>query len=332
MFLFDILSGYAMGYFFSIVLGNLILFISSFVPSISALNALGLFLISFSGPLIGFFIGTKLKLPHIGLLSTLIAGTIGATYPKGGMFLSFICAVIVALVLQALHDAIEKTKDAKKKLSKKFVFPLVAIVLSSIIVHFGGPYVSKFLQWLAGYINTYASSTSFKGKILNGMIYGILSITPFNIITLSPFLTITPENLTYSLLGIMAFQCGMGACSKFDNNLADTVSIMMGGGPSLCGNMIKNPLCLFPPLLAIPCLVLVNDYIFHITTTLKAVQYGNAGFLAITETTMNGMNRFSFVIIFIFLVGLSALFTFAFFTIFAKLGFIRTGNLKIEED
>ncbi|MBQ9118191.1 MAG: PTS sugar transporter subunit IIC [Clostridia bacterium] len=339
----DGLAGMATGLFATLIIGTIICQIGSFIPGkigyfIGAVGTLTKLAMGFG---IGLGVAYKLKKPPLAAISAGVAGLIGAFASqiiKGTMFAGALTTFVsVGEPLGAFIAAFVALETGSLVAGKTkvdiIVTPLVAITCGSIVGLLLGPPISTFMGWLGNIINVSAQQQPVLMGILVAAIMGTCLTLPISSAAIGVSLGLSGIAAGAAVVGCCAHMVGFAVMSFRENKWGGLVAQGVGTSMLQMPNLIKHPVCWLPPIVTSAILGPIAA-VCGIASSPVGSGMGTAGLVGPIETFMTMYPTvgvpLTLLFISLFCIVLPAALCLLFSEIMRKIGWIKSGDLKLD--
>ena len=322
----DAMSGMAMGLFASLIIGLIISQISK-IPGLSFLEQLTGVLAA-SSPVVGSAIGVAiaygLKSKPLTVFSSAATGAIG--YSLGGPVGAYIAAV-VGVEIGALVAG--KTK------MDIVVTPLTVIVAGGLAGIFVGPGISQFMTWIGAFINAATELHKIPMGIIVSVVMGMALTAPISSAAIAISLNLTGLAAGAATAGCCANMIGFAVISFKENGWGGLLSQGLGTSMLQVPNIVKKPVIWVPVILASAILGPISTTVAGMTNVAMGAGMGTSGLVGTigTWTAMAGTQPAVLIWIKILVMQFiaPAALSLAFAGAMRKVGWIKTGDMKLKE-
>lgn len=320
------MSAMALGLFSSLIIGLIIGQIAK-IPGLEILTQISSFFAAsqpVTGCAIGVAIAWGLKAKPLVIFSCAGVGAVG--YMLGGPVGAFVAGVVGAELGQLV---------AGKTPVDIIVTPLVTIITGGLIaIAVGGP-IQGFMTFLGNVINDATNLHPLPMGIVVSVIVGLALTAPISSAALCIMLGLDGLAAGAAVVGCCAQMVGFAVMSVKDNGWGSLLSVGIGTSMLQFGNIMKRPMIWIPPTLASAVLGPISTCVFHMTNIPSGAGMGTSGivgqigaFISMGET-MDVLPLLGLVLL--MHVALPALLTILFTIPLKKIGWIRPGDLKLQE-
>lgn len=348
----DGLSGMATGLFATLIMGTIIVQISSLIP---APYGTYLFLIGkvasvLTGAGIGVGVAIKLKSTPLTMVSAMAAGMIGAYAAKivaavnsadgitGFMDGSIMHLVSVGEPLGAFLAAITAVYVGRLVSGKTpvdiLVTPFLCIVSGGVVGLILGPPISSFMVWLGSIINWGTEQAPLLMGIIVSVLMGMILTLPISSAALGIILGLNGIAAGAATVGCCANMIGFAVASFKDNKWNGLFAQGLGTSMLQVPNIMKKPIVWLPAIVASAILGPISTCILHMTNNATGSGMGTAGLVGCINTyqdmVSNGSSSSVVLILIVvmqfvapaIIAGLTAM-------IMRKAGLIKDGDMKL---
>ena len=319
----DAMSAMALGLFSSLIIG-LILSQLSKIPYLGFLAQFSE-VVAASSPVVGGAIGAAiawgLKAKPLVIFSSVVTGAFG--YSVGGPVGAFVAAVV--------GEEIGNLVSGKTKVDI-VVSPIVTIVSGGLAGILVGPTIQTLMSGLGQVINNATTLSPLPMGILIAVIVGLALTAPISSAALCIMLDLSGLAAGAATVGCCAQMIGFAVTSFRDNGWGGLISQGLGTSMLQFGNIMRKPAIWLAPTLAGAVLGPISTCVLGLTNTAAGAGMGTSGLVGQfgTFAAMEGANfgtTMLWVILlhFVFPAILALIFDF----IFRKLGWVKTGDMKI---
>ena len=322
----DAMSFMAMGLFSSLIIG----LIMSQLAKIPVLGFLAPFaeIVSASSPVVGGAIGASiavgLKEKPLVVFSCVAAGAYG--YQVGGPVGAFIAACI--------GGEIGNLVAGKTKVDI-VVTPIVTITAGCIAAGFTGPYIQAFMNGLGSAINTATAMHPLPMGIFVSTVVGMVLTAPISSAALCIMLGLDGLAAGAACIGCATQMVGFAVASYRENGFGGLLSQGIGTSMLQFANIMRRPQIWLAPTLASAVLGPVSTCVVKMTNTAVGAGMGTSGLVGQfgAWSAMAGSTAPVTLLLEIILMHfvLPAVLTLFFHGIFCKLGWVRLGDMKLQQ-
>lgn len=325
-YIINTFNGMAYGFFCSLIIGTILKQLGTFCH-IDELVTWGTIASYLMGPAIGAGIGYAIEARGLNLIAAIIAGAIGAgTFHNGTLasgnpviaYLAVICAIEVTRLVQG------------KTPVDILLVPFVSIIIAGVVTKYIGPYISQFIIWIGSLINEGVSLQPLFMSIVVGVLMGMALTAPISSAAIGVMLGLDGLAAGAALAGCCAQMIGFAIMSIDDNDIGDVLAIGIGTSMLQFKNIIRRPVIWVPPILTTVITAPISAVLLKINCTPVGSGMGTAGFVGILEA-INIMGSEYWIPIIIVDLILPACLSYGMYKAFQKLGYIKKGDLKLNQ-
>ncbi len=344
----DAMGAMALGLFASLLIGTIFGTIGEYLssPSLtemggyagkafsfvgSAFIELAGFAKAASGMAIGVAIAHSLGAHPLVVYSCAVVGSVGYTlgasisdtvkYTAGpaGVFIAAIAAAEVGMLV------------SKKTKIDILVTPTVTLLTGYAVARIVCPAVAYIMYYLGSFINTATELHPFIMGVILSVVVGIILTLPISSAAICAMIGISGLAGGAAAVGCCAQMIGFAVISYRDNKVGGLIAQGLGTSMLQMGNIIKKPQIWIPPTLAAAVCGPLSTLLFKLKCTGVSAGMGTCGFVGVfgiikdTEIT-----AFSIIGIISTTILLPAVFSYIFYAIMRKLGFIKDGDMKLD--
>ncbi len=354
----DAMSGMALGLFSTLLMGTILSTIGKYT-GIEIFNTVASFASGATGMAIGVAIAYALKMPPLIIYASAVVGSIGnalgaaltdgsitgwavtakgeadifySAGPAGAFF-----AVVIACAIGSLVS--------KKTPVDILVTPVVTIFAGFAAAWLLCPAVSYVMYYLGVFIAAATTFQPFFMGIIVSVVVGVILTLPISsaaicamIFSASALEAATANGTAEGFLlaggaavaGCCAQMVGFAVISFRENKWGGLVSQGLGTSMLQMGNIIKKPIIWLAPTLAAAVTGPISTMIFKLKCTGVAAGMGTCGLVG-PIGVIDGTEHSAFMWIGLVLVCfvLPAVLSFVFNEILRKLGWVKTGDMKL---
>ncbi|MBR5558982.1 MAG: PTS sugar transporter subunit IIC [Oscillospiraceae bacterium] len=320
----DAMSYMAMGLFSSLIIG----LIMSQLAKIPVLSFLAPFaeVIGASSPVVGGAIGAAvavgLKEKPLVIFSCVAAGAYG--YQVGGPVGAFIGAVVGGEIgnLVSGHTKMDIV-----------ITPIVTITSGCFVAGLTGPYIQAFMNGLGETINMATAMHPLPMGILVAVIVGMVLTAPVSSAALCIMLNLSGLAAGAAAIGCSAQMIGFAVASYRENGFGGFLSQGLGTSMLQFSNIMRRPLIWLAPTLASAVLGPVSTCILKMTNTPTGAGMGTSGLVGQFGAWAAMSGSMDPILLLIEIIAMHfiapAVLTLFFDSIFRKLGWVRSGDMKL---
>lgn len=340
----DGLTGMAQGLFATLIVGTIIQQIGNLVGGQTGemIFLLGKVAAAMTGAGIGVGVACKLKGSPLVVVSSAIAGMIGAFSSK---LLAGTVLVGGAIVLAgpgeplgaflAVYVAIELGNLVSGKTKVDIlVTPIVCISAGSVVGLILGPPISKFMMALGGMINWGTEQQPFIMGIVVSVLMGMILTLPISSAALGVILNLGGLAAGAATVGCCCNMVGFAVASYRENKLGGLIAQGIGTSMLQVPNIVRKPAIWIPAIVSSAVLGPVSTMILHMTNNATGSGMGTAGLVGqiMTMETMSAVEDPIIVLIKILVIQilLPAAITLMVSEFMRKKGWIEFGDMKLD--
>ncbi len=323
----DALSAMATGLFSSLIIGLIIKTLGEQTaiflgdnPVSALLVELGAAAMGLMGAAIGAAVAFGLKAPPLVIFSSIVTGTIGATF--GGPAGAFIAAVIGAEFGKAV------SKETKVDI---IVTPAVTLIMGMLSAKLFGPAVAALMAGLGKVIMSATELQPFFMGIIVSVLVGLVLTAPISSAALCIMLDLSGIAAGAATVGCCAQMIGFAVISFRENGVGGLIAQGLGTSMLQVSNIVNNPWILVPPTLAAAILGPISTMVFHMTNLPAGAGMGTSGLVGeiFTFTDMGGGASVWFAVILLHF-ALPAVLSLLIDAGMKKTGKIKVGDYKLD--
>lgn len=324
-YLIDAMSAMALGLFSSLIIGLVISQLAK-LPGLGFLSVLTEVL-SASSPVVGAAIGTAvawgLGSKPLVTFSCVACGAIG--YAAGGPVGAYIAAAAGSEIGSLV---------AGKTGVDIILTPIVTIVSGGMIGDFTGAYVQNFMSFLGGIINTATELSPIPMGIIVSVVVGMALTAPISSAALCIMLDLSGIAAGAATVGCCAQMVGFAVMGFKENGWGGLVSVGVGTSMLQFSNIMRRPMLWVPPTLAGAILGPISTRVLGMTNTASGAGMGTSGLVGQfgTVAAMGADTAFPILLaeMAVMQVILPAVLTMVFYHFFLRMGWIKSGDLKMK--
>ena len=344
-YLIDAMGAMAQGLFCSLLIGTIldslgrqfkIPFLTQTVAEVSGISyTVGGIASAMSGPAMSLAIGYALKCPPLVLFSMVAVGfSANALGGAGGPLAVLFIAILAAEFGKAV------SKETKVDI---LVTPLVTIGIGIFLSWLIAPTLGKAALWLGNIIMWATELQPFLMGIVVSAVVGIALTLPISSAAICAALSLTGLAGGAAVAGCCAQMIGFAVISFKDNKWGGLVSQGLGTSMLQMGNIVKNPKIWLPPTLASMITGPIATCIFKLQMNGTPVSSGMGtcgmvGPIGVYTGWINDVDAgikasitgFDWIGLVLISIVLPAVFSYIFYLVFKKIGWIKDGDMKIK--
>ncbi|MCR5799382.1 MAG: PTS sugar transporter subunit IIC [Lachnospiraceae bacterium] len=348
----DGLGGMATGLFATLIIGTIIVQISTLIPgSIGSYIFLGGKLaMALTGAGIGVGVASKLKSSPLVLVSAIASGMIGAYASKivaavnAGDIAPFFADNTTHLVsvgepLGAFLAVITTIYIGKLVSGKTpvdiLITPLCCIASGSAVGLVLGPPISGFMTWLGTLINWGTEQAPFLMGVVVSVLMGVILTLPISSAALGVILGLGGLAAGAATVGCCANMIGFAVASYKENKVNGLLAQGLGTSMLQIGNIVKKPIIWLPAIISSAILGPVSTMVFKMTNNATGSGMGTAGLVGPINTYQTMVSEGasgSVVLIKIIVIQfiLPAALSLVISNFMRRKGFIKDGDMKLK--
>lgn len=327
-YLSQVLDGMAKGLFASLIIGTIIEQVGKYL-GFSYVMQLGQFAKYMMGPCIGVGIATKRDAKQYALAAAAVAGLIGAgavTVSDAGAAISIgepAGAFIAALAAVEIGKLIE----GRTKFDLLLV-PAGVILVGGLVGLYISPVISAFMKELGVVVNELTTLHPLPMGILVSVVVGIVLTLPISSAALCVSISISGLAAGAAVAGCSAHMIGFAVMSFRENGFSGLISQGVGTSMIQIPNLIKNPLCWLPPVIASAITGPLSTMLFKLESNSVGAGMGTSGLVGqlATYEVMGASSLLPMAILHFILPALISLIICEFMR---SRGLIKAGDLKL---
>ncbi|MDF2686100.1 MAG: sugar transporter subunit [Clostridia bacterium] len=320
----DAMGAMALGLFSSLIIGLIISQIAK-IPYLDFLSQLTT-VVAASSPVVGSAIGVAIawgmKTKPLVIFTSAVTGAVG--YVAGGPVGAYIGAVVGAEVGNLVAG---KTKV------DIVITPMVTILSGGIVGILAGPYISALMTSLGSFVNDATELNPIPMGIIVAVVVGLVLTAPISSAALCIMINISGIAAGAAAVGCCCQMVGFAVASYKDNGFGGLLSQGLGTSMLQFPNIMKKPTIWIAPTLASAILGPISTVVLGMTNTSYGAGMGTSGLVGqfgALEAMGESMSMpiFLIQILIMHFIAPAAL-TLAFDFILRKIGWIKTGDMKL---
>ncbi len=350
----DAMGGMAQGLFASLLIGTIIGTVGGYIPWAPAKELMNMIAsVCKADYVVGAAIGVAMARAmgaaplvlyssaavgaasySIGILRNVAEGAIVGHYIPGGAIGEGIAkltagpagcfiAVIVAVELGMLVS--------KKTKVDILVTPIVTIIPAVLIARLISPYIAIAMFYLGDFVNTATTYQPLLMGIVISVVVGIILTLPISSAALCAMIGITGIAGGAAAVGCCAQMVGFAVISFRENRWNGVVAQGLGTSMLQMGNICRRPQIWIPPTLAAAICGPLSTLLFQLECTGVSAGMGTCGLvglIGVFEATPHTGKMWAGMLL--CCIVLPAVLSLVFSEIMRKLGWIKTGDMKLE--
>lgn len=336
----DGLSGMAYGLFATLIIGTIICQIGTLAgnnPVGAYITAMGNIAKTITGAGIGVGVACKLKSSPLTTVSAAVAGMVGA-FPRLSLETLAVGSPGEPLgAFIAAYIAIEiGTLVSGKTRLEIILTPLCCISVGAAAGYFVGPYISTAMKWIGGIVNINVENSPVLGGIIVSTVMGILLTLPISSAAIGISMGITGLAAGAATVGCCCNMVGFAVISYRENRVGGLIAQGIGTSMLQMPNIVRRPLIWLPSILSSAILGPIASAVLKMVSTPVGSGMGSAGlvgqfacFDAMTAAGVSPVVTLLEIVLMHF--AAPALLCLGISEAMRKLGWIRSGDLKLED-
>jgi len=340
----DGLSGMALGLFATLIIGTILLQISSVIPGRAGelLFVVAKIAMSLTGAGIGVGVAYKFKESPLVVISAAAAGQIGAFSSKILAGTVFADGVIVyagpgeplgAFLAAYTAITIGHLVAGKSKVDI-LVTPICCIGSGMIIGLLLGPPISAFMVSLGALVNWGTEQQPVLMGIIVSVLMGIFLTLPISSAAIGIILNLSGMAAGAAAVGCCSNMIGFAVASYRENKIGGLFAQGLGTSMIQMPNIVKKPLIWLPAIITSAILGPISTAVLGMTNNATGSGMGTAGlvgpimaFQTMIQTQSVGMVMTQIIMMLFVLPGLLA---FGISKFMRKKGWIKDGDMKLD--
>lgn len=315
-------TSFSIAYFMTYILGTILIKISN-VTNYDILLQWGNLMIALLGPAIGIAIGSQKNLSYLGLISAMMAGTIGLGSVSGNLqvatpIIAYLCVVIIVFIIEYIE---------KNTPFDLWLLPILSVLIAGIIKQFVAPLIVIALTYITGFTSEIMYINPFLMGMIIAFVSGIIFSSPITMIAISSILNFTPLASAAAMVGVFSHLIGFGIMSVNDNDLGDVLAIVFGTSMLQFANIIKKPIVLIPPVITSIICGGLSAGLFKIETSIWIASEGIMPTSIMDTINIMGISRWILVILCCVVIPIVC--NMFIYQLFKRARYINNGDLKI---
>ncbi len=329
----DAMSSMALGLFASLLIGTIFSTLAKYIPW-ESLSLMASYANGATGAVLGIAVAHALAAPPLVLFSAGAVGLCGnglaTTFVingaekalSAGPAGAFLC-VLVAVELGKLVS-----KETKVDI---LVTPVVTIASGVLFAQLICPAVSYVMYLVGSFINYSTTVLPFFMGIILSVVVGIVLTLPISSAALCAMFGLTGLAGGAATAGCCAQMVGFAVISFRENRVGGLIAQGLGTSMLQMGNIVKKPQIWIPPTLAAAVTGPIATCLFKLECTGVNAGMGTCGLVGpIGIIADMGFTVNSVLGIVVVCIALPAVLSFVFNEIMRKMGWIKTGDMKLD--
>ncbi len=331
----DAMGAMALGLFASLLIATIFDTLGKYLQ-VSQFTELATYARNASGMAIGVAIAYSMKAHPLVIFSCAAVGAMGydmgitvegiakpiTAGPAGAFF-----AVIIACEMGLLVS--------KKTKVDILVTPVVTLLAGYTMSVFFSPAIAYVMYWLGDFINTATELQPFLMGMIVSVMVGIILTLPISSAAICSMIGIAGIAGGAAAVGCCCQMVGFAVISFRENKWGGVVAQGLGTSMLQMGNIIKKPQIWIAPTLASAVCGPLSTLLFKLQCTGVSAGMGTCGLVGpigiISAMADSGsLNALAWVGILLLCIVLPAALSFLFNEILRKIGWVKTGDMKID--
>ncbi|RKD26940.1 PTS sugar transporter subunit IIC [Caminicella sporogenes] len=325
----------ALGLFSSLIIGLILKQIGDYL-GISQLVVFGKFAQFMMGPAIGGAVAYSIGAPPLGIFASIVVGAIGAgTIAVDGVKATIkIGEPVGSFVAALLASEFSKLISGKTKVDIVLV-PAITIILGGFIGIFVSPVMAEIMKGLGAIINRATELQPIPMGIIISVLMGMILTLPISSAALAISLGLSGLAAGASTVGCATQMIGFAIASYRENGIGGFLAQGFGTSMLQVPNIVRNPLVWVPPTLSSAILGPLATYVFKMENNSIGAGMGTSGLVGQFGTIASMSEKMSMdkILLNIGLLHfiLPAILTFAISEYMRKKGYIKYGDMKLNQ-
>lgn len=317
----DAMSAMALGLFASLLIGTIFGTVGKYT-GLEFFNEINTYASAASGMAIGCAISAALGAHPLVVCSCAVVGSMGYSISGAGPAGAFF-AVIAASEIGMLVS--------KKTKVDILVTPTVALLSGFAVAKLLCPGIAFVMKALGNFINAATDMRPLLMGIIISVVVGIILTLPISSAAICASIGIAGLAGGAAAVGCCCQMVGFAVISFRENRWGGVVAQGLGTSMLQMGNICRKPQIWIAPTLASAICGPLSTLVFKLECSGVSAGMGTCGLvgpIGIISATPNGVLKWVGIIL--LCVVLPAVLSFAFNEILRKIGWIKTGDMKIE--
>lgn len=275
---------------------------------------------------------TKTVVSVMGVICALIgafSGTSIASYTLGSLGIplgAYLGAVLSIEIGQLISDRVKHNL---------VIVPFAMLIVAGIVGYFVTPYLSKFMWWLASVINYNVGASPVIGGVVTATLMCILVTSPVGAILVASFAGLSGLAGGAACVGACAAMIGFAVGGYYENGMGGLV-VQAAFTPMVQFlNVVRRPLIIVPPLIASAILGPVSTAVLKMSNNSVGAAMGTSGFVGqICAWNSMALDTPPVVIMIELMLMhflLPGIISYGLYSVMRKLGWIKKGEMRIQE-
>ena len=364
----DAMGAMALGLFASLLIGTIFGTVGKYTGSVPVIGTAALTIAEFAKGAVGMAIGVAIahKLGAHPLVMFSCAGVGAMSNAMGTLISSETGTLVKWAATQKADDAIFYAAgpagaffaviiacEIGQLVSKKTKIDILVTPVVTLVVGFAAswlvcPLVSYAMYYLGIFVSTATTFEPLLMGVVLSVVMGVVLTLPISsaaicaMIFSSAAYAVAEGNGTAEGFLLAGGACVAGCCAQMvgfavisfrENRWGGIVSQGLGTSMLQMGNIVKKPVIWVAPTLAAAITGPISTMVFKLKCTGVAAGMGTCGLvgpLGIIDSSAGSLNAKTWIGIVLVCVVLPAVLSFVFNEIMRKLGWIKTGDMKID--
>ena len=325
-----VLNGMALGLFSSLIIGLILKQIGT-IAGIDNLIPFGQPAKFLMGPAIGAGVAYSLRVSPLGIFAATVTGAIGAgtVALNGELYTINIGEPVGALIASLIGAEVSRLIQGKTKIDIVLV-PALSIVAGGFTGIYLSPVISEFMKFIGHIINISTQQSPIPMGILVSVLMGIILTLPISSAAIAISLGLSGLAAGASIVGCSAHMIGFAVASFRENGIGGFIAQGFGTSMIQISNIIKNPKIFIPPIITSVILGPISTVVFKMEGTKVGAGMGTSGLVG-QFSTYDAMGSSAFLGIALLHFILPAIITFAISEFMRKKGWIKFGDMKLND-
>ena len=338
----DAMSAMALGLFASLLMATIFGTVLKYVPSGNVFHELLTLLSKYApatggatGAVLGIAVAYALKAPALVMFASGVVGLCGndmltAITAADGITKNVAAGPAGAFLCVLVACEVGKLVCGETKVDI-IVTPAVTLIAGMITATVVCPTVSYLMYWLGYFINYATTIMPFFMGIIIAVVVGVVLTLPISSAAVCAMIGISGLAGGAAVAGCCAQMVGFAVASFRENKWGGVVAQGIGTSMLQMGNIVKKPAVWLPATLTAAITGPVSTCLFKLECTGVSAGMGTCGLVGpIGVFTDMGFTAESVVGVVLLCVVLPAVLSLAFNEIMRKLGWIKTGDMKLD--
>ncbi len=329
----DAMSSLALGLFASLLIGTIFGTIAKYV-SWGSIALMADFAKRATGAVLGIAVAYSLKAPPLVLFSAGAVGLCGndlaTAFMVNGVEKSLCAGPAGAFLCVLVATELGKLVSKETKVDI-LVTPVVTIASGVLLAQLICPAVAYVMYLVGNFINYSTTVLPFFMGIILSVVVGVVLTLPISSAALCAMLGLSGLAGGAATAGCCAQMVGFAVISFRENRVGGLIAQGLGTSMLQMGNIVKKPQIWIPPTLAAAVTGPIATCLFKLECTGVSAGMGTCGLVGpIGIIADMGFSWNSVLGIFAVCIVLPAVLSIAFNEIMRKMGWIKTGDMKLD--